>query len=162
MRQPLHRAGISALSVLTLGVGAIVSASPAQAASYWTAKNQRSGTCLTAGLGRSVFVSKCSRSTYQQWHTTGDPQYGFYLIQNRATGLCLTTGYRYDVNAVWQSACTKTRERRWSVGDTNGAIFNRDLESNVRTSPRAGAVYSDKHDNFHGDWNYYRWQRTFV
>ncbi|WP_344748406.1 hypothetical protein [Kribbella aluminosa] len=58
------------------------------------------------------------------------------MIQNKATGLCLTTGYRTTVNAVWQSVCTATKERRWNVFGTNWASFNRDLTSNVRTSPR--------------------------
>ncbi len=40
-------------------------------------------------------------------------------------------------------------------------IFNRDLTSNVRTSPRRGAVYSDKHDASYS-WTNYRWQRTFI
>jgi outer membrane receptor for monomeric catechols len=67
MKQLIRRTVVPALSVLALATGVLVSATPAQAATYVTFKNEHSGTCLTGGKTGTVFVSTCNGSWYQQW-----------------------------------------------------------------------------------------------
>lgn len=160
MNQVLRRAAVSAASVVLLAAGAAVSSTPAHAAAYSAYKNTHSGTCLTAGKTGSVFVSRCNGSSYQQWAVGAGDSYGYYQVKNRATGKCLMTSYAHTVNSVWASDCRVTKAQLWRWGGPSGDFVNRDLVSFLRTSPRAGAVYSDKNDDSFA-WSYYDWQLSY-
>ncbi|MFI7061644.1 RICIN domain-containing protein [Kribbella sp. NPDC050124] len=156
MAQPLRTIIGSALSVTGLAIAAGVSATPAQAATYYAYQNEHSRTCLTGGKTGTVFVSTCNGSWYQQWTTAGGDDAGYYRLKNRATGKCLMTDYKSQVNAVWTSTCSTDDDVQGQLWRTPGYIINRDFISSLRTSPRAGAVYSDKSISSY-DASYYEW-----
>ncbi|MEV0288770.1 MULTISPECIES: RICIN domain-containing protein [unclassified Kribbella] len=159
MTQPLRRIAGSALSVTVVAIASGLTAAPAQAAPYYAYKNEHSRTCLTGGKTGTVFVSSCNGSWYQQWTWAGGDEQGYYRLKNRATGECLMTDYKSQVNAVWTSRCSTDNDVRGQLWRTPGYIINRDLISLLRTSPTAGAVYSDKSDSSF-DWSYYEWHST--
>lgn len=129
MAKPLRTIIGSALSVTGLAIAAGVSATPAQAATYYAYQNEHSRTCLTGGKTGTVFVSTCNGSWYQQWTTAGGDDAGYYRLKNRATGKCLMTDYKNQVNAVWTSTCstdddaatprTASRTPTWSRSPTS-------------------------------------------
>ncbi|WP_238155711.1 RICIN domain-containing protein [Kribbella soli] len=142
--------------MLTVGAGGALTAAPAQAVSYRPLMNVHTGTCLTAGDSGVVFVSRCTGNTHQQWTAGAKNASGFYLLRNRATGKCLSTDYRTRVNAVWVGSCVMNSGKLWKFNSSSGDFLNGDLNSNLRTSSRAGAVYSDYNHDL--DSSYYRWR----
>ncbi len=158
MKHLIRRTVVSALSMLVLAIGGLVSATEAQAVTYATYKNEQTRTCLTGGKSGTVFVSTCNGSWYQQWSMISGDGHGFYRLRNRVTGECLMTDYKSQVNAVWTSRCEVVDGQLWMYDEI---FFNRDLVSLLRTSPTQGAVYSDKSDTSF-DWPYYDWTRTVA
>lgn len=158
MNRQIGRVVASTLSLLVLAIGALVSATPAHAAVYATYKNEHSRSCLTGGKTGKVFVSTCNGSWYQQWEMISGDGHGFHRYKNRVTGECLMTDYKSQVNAVWTSPCKVVSGQLWMVDET---FFNRELINLLRTSPTAGAVYSDKSDTSF-DYSYYNRTETFV
>jgi hypothetical protein len=172
MRTPL-RAVVSALSLLVVAAGTVMSATPAQASDYWALKNSHTGTCLTGGSASngtaSVYVTTCNGSYYQQWHylpLDGDTN-DYHQLQNLATGLCLRTDHKTTVNAVWNTTCSKSSQpsddQLWHHDySSSGGLYSRYwYGGHLRTSDRVGAVYSDQLDNRPEiPWSYYAWWRN--
>ncbi|MDD1063242.1 RICIN domain-containing protein [Streptomyces cocklensis] len=118
----LRKRAVSAASVAVLGaaVASVMAASPAQAAAvYWQFKSIETGTCLTGGTSGVAWASSCTGSSNQQWDWVGDSGGAdFPQLKNRATGQCLATDDKSNVNAVWTSSCTWTDGQRWGYNAT--------------------------------------------
>jgi hypothetical protein len=117
------RLGATVAALATAACLGALTPTPAQAAApdwnpvYWTFKNTDGGNgnrCLTGGKiddrgYASAFMSTCNRSNFQQWDWRGNDSENpipYKQLQNKATGLCLTTDYkRVYGNAVWLSKC---------------------------------------------------------
>lgn len=152
----LRRAVVAAVAMLTVGAGGALATAPAEAVTYGRLINARTGTCLTAGDSGVVFVSRCTGNIHQQWRGGARNPSGFHLVVNRATGKCLSTDYRTTVNAVWLGSCVMNSGKLWKYSNSSGTLLNGDQHSHLRTSSRAGAVYSDY--NHELDTSLYLWR----
>lgn len=139
---PKRLAVVAALGAVITGA----TATTAQAApTYWKFKNRYTGDCLTAGTSGKAYMAGCSSSTYQQWDWVGSGLY--QQVKNRATGRCLMTDYKTEVNAVWTSACKSVNGQRWHYFGNTEMFYNQGNGSNtaLRTSsPSSAAVYACK------------------
>jgi hypothetical protein len=117
------RLGAAFAALATAACLGALTPTPAQAATpapvYWTFQNTTFGgnRCLTGGKiddrgNASAFMSTCNRSNFQQWDWRG--KYNYKQLQNKATGLCLTTDNKSDNNnAVWLSKCDRVEGERF-------------------------------------------------
>jgi hypothetical protein len=101
-------------------------------ATYWTFKNKKTGTCLTAGKvdnGKDkygkAFLRACPRngSDYQKWdwvEVDGYPDYKY--LKNKRTGLCLTA----RIKKVETAKCLArySDEQGWLLKTQGPHLFN--------------------------------------
>ncbi|WP_433337759.1 hypothetical protein [Spirillospora sp. CA-294931] len=157
-----------ALAGLSSAVFCASSLTPAHAATtYWRFDNYQRG-CLTASTSTSaVFEGPCrSDSTAQQWRWATSDAWDMKMLVNRATGRCLTTDFASSAekaNAVWQGVCdTDDRGKQWRFEyrqDTHGFLHTV-WGTQARTSPTAGAVYTDDRTVTGFSDNYYAWSAS--
>jgi hypothetical protein len=131
-------ATVSAIAVA--GTGALVPASAQAAPTYWTFKNTKTGTCLTAGTSGVAFLGTCNGSSYQQWDWLGNSSNGDNQLLSRATGLCLATDHKNSLNAVWTSSCNWVDGQRWYYNAATKRMFSY-LSGYLMSSPDSAGVY---------------------
>ncbi|SDM98875.1 Cytolethal distending toxin A/C domain-containing protein [Streptomyces sp. cf386] len=156
----LRLATVTALSTLAVGAGMIFPSS-AQAATYWTFKNERFGTCLTAGDSGTAYATLCQGWNRQQWDWVGDGPGNFMQLKNRETGKCLVTDNKSDVNAVWLGTCNAVNGQWWYYAADTQGIFNNlggPNDGHLRTSNNPDAVYAT--DAGQEPASYYTWTGT--
>ena len=91
-----------------------------EAAGYRKYVGKKSKWCLTdvGGSGSRVEARKCGGSKRQLW-----VRWGTSSLKNKATGRCLTSGWRAASNRVVISKkCAANQYQRWNIVKTVGAI----------------------------------------
>jgi hypothetical protein len=155
---PSRLAVVAALGAVVTGA----TATTAQAApTYWKFKNHATGKCLTAGTGTKAYMANCSGSTYQQWDWVGSTFYK--QVKSRATGRCLVTDYKTNVNAVWTGTCKSVRGQRWRYFGNTNMFYNEGNGSNFAlrtTTGSASAVYACYYTGCDGWGTYLEWTGT--
>ncbi|RKN41170.1 hypothetical protein [Streptomyces hoynatensis] len=159
----MKRTSLLRRSALATALGAVLagafslSSSASAATTYWSFDNAVRG-CLTAGTSGVVFETACSaQNAFQDWQWIGSAD---DHLQNLATGLCLTTDDKSDVNAVWQGDCNASEHgQSWSftyLGDGSRlGVLQTYWGTWLRATDTPNAVYTDA--GIAGNPNYYNW-----
>jgi hypothetical protein len=153
-------AAVTAIGTLVAGAG-LMFPSSAQAATYWTFKNERFGTCLTAGDSGSAYATLCQGWNRQQWDWVGDGPGSYMQLKNRETGKCLVSDNKSDTNAVWMGTCSAVNGQWWYYDAATKGIWNNlgfGGDGHLRTSRVKDAVYATDRDQ-EAD-SYYNWTGT--
>ncbi|WP_433174452.1 RICIN domain-containing protein [Actinoallomurus sp. CA-150999] len=177
----MSRKSAIAIGSLALAAGAIALSAPAGASTtqvrqvaaakkvaYWTFKNKKTLTCLTAGKGKTAFVAKCNGSSYQKWYWDGSGSIGKYkLLRNKATKRCLETA-ESEV-AKYNKVSTQTcGAGGWNEGDAwrltshgtrlEASAFGGGYGPYLQASPKKGALRAG--DIFPEGRPYANWKST--
>ncbi|GHE45242.1 hypothetical protein GCM10018785_13610 [Streptomyces longispororuber] len=159
-------ATVAAVGALVTGAGILAPATAEAAPSYWTFKNHRFNTCITAGDGDTAYGTHCQGWKRQQWDWIGGSHGIYHQLKNRETGKCLTTDFENPVNAVWTSACDTNKHQWWYYDADRKLLYNAKSGGGstgfLRTSDVPDALYTSSYqDSPIGD-AYFKWDGSHT
>jgi len=139
----------AAIVSVVVGVTVTAAAANAQDGVYFNIRNDVSGRCVApAGLshtaGQVMAQMDCGTAAIREWLPV-DLHNGYYLVQNRGSGLCLHIGSSLPETPIDQVPCVFEANQEWQFGEADEAGEHLVLVSAIGNSCLAlQGVYSGR------------------